>query len=135
MIACAAAALCEALAFPDIILIGHLLLVVTKVFNTITLSYSLWGMFAILSCQLQCVNEWMHASVTVISPNISFEASSSRKLLNKMFEVSACVIMIYNSLELMQNLLVKIIFEIKNKLCPEGQAEFQKEITQEQQMI
>lgn len=76
----------------------------------------------------------MCASVTVISVNISFDALSSRKLLNKMFEVSARVIMIYNSLELMQNLLVKFFWN-KNKLCPEGQAKIQKKITQEQQMI
>lgn len=30
----------------------------------------------------------------------------------------------------MQNLLVKNYFKNKNKLCPEGQAGFQKEITQ-----
>lgn len=47
-----------------------------------------------------------------MSVNFSFDASLSRNLLNKMFEVSACVIMIYNSLELMQNLLVNF-FEIK----------------------
>lgn len=74
------------------------------------------------------------ASVTVISVSISFDASSSRKRFNKMFEVSAYVIMIYNSLELMQNLLVNFFWN-KNKLCPEGQAKIQKKITQEQQMI
>lgn len=95
----------------DMSLVGFLLMIVTKVFNNIAVSCSLWGMFTILSsCQLQPANEWMRASVTVISLNIPFDASSSRKLLNKMFEVSACVIMIYNSLELMQNLLVKIKF-------------------------
>lgn len=72
--------------------------------------------------------------ITFVSVDISFDASSSRKLLNKMFEVSACVIMIYNSLELMQNLL-EIFFWNKNKLCPQGEAKIQKKITQEQQMI
>lgn len=91
-------------------------------------------MYKTSSRQLQCANEWMCASVTVISVNISFDASSSRKLLNKMFEVSACVIMIYNSLELMQNLLLKFFWN-KNKLCPQGQTKIQKKITQEQQMI
>ena len=70
----------------------------------------------------------------MISVNIPFDASLSRKLLNKMFEVSACVIMIYNSLELIQILRVKFLWN-KNKLCPEGQAKIQKKITQVQQMI
>lgn len=43
--------------------------------------------------------------------------------------------MIYNSLEPKQNLLVKIIFEIKNKLWLEGLGLFQKEITHKQQII
>lgn len=54
----------------------------------------------------RCANKWIGAGGTVISTNISFDAPSCRNLLNKMFEVSACVIMIYNSLELMRNLLV-----------------------------
>ena len=72
----------------------------------------LWAMYKTWSCQFKCANEWMCASVTVISTNISFDASSSRKLLNKMFEVSACVIMIYNSLELMQNLMLNSFFKL-----------------------
>lgn len=43
--------------------------------------------------------------------------------------------MIYNSLEPKQNLLVKTIFEIKNKLWLEGLGLFQKEITHKQQII
>lgn len=52
-----------------------------------------------------------------------------------MFEVSVSVIMIYNSLEPKQKLLIKIIFEIKNELRLEGLGLFQKEITYKEQII
>lgn len=42
--------------------------------------------------------------------NVFFDASSSRNLHNKMFEVSACVIMICNPLELMRKNLLVIFF-------------------------